>query len=130
MQNKEYEMPDEYKQRLEHLAGFLDARERHRELIREGVARGVRVSAADKALMDEKLREFDVLIDSLEKALAAEYDGYQAEKASEAEISAKIAKADDATKRLYIIIKHQSPHLLESFTECLDPLTPDEREQF
>jgi hypothetical protein len=37
----------------------------------------------------------------------------------------------ESVKRLYIITKHQVPHLLDSFTEAaLGPLTPEMREQF
>lgn len=130
MDQKEYEMPEEYKKNLAHLTEFLEAREGYREQIRDASARGVRVSAADKAMVDEKLREFDQIIDTLEKGLADEYERYQAEKAKEAELSEKIAQGTEAVKHLYIIIKHQKPHLLESFTQCLDPLTPEEREEF
>ena len=130
MEQKEYEMPEEYKKNLAHLTDFLEAREGYRAQIREGLARGVRVSAADKSMVDEKLREFDSVIDGLEKLLAEEYERYQTEKAKEAEISEKIAQSRELQRHLYIIIKHQKPHLLESFTQCLDPLTPEEREEF
>ena len=130
MEKKEYEMPEEYKKNLAHLTEFLEAREGYREQIRDSLARGVRVSATDKAMVDEKLCEFDTIIDGLEKVLAEEYERYQTEKAKEAEISEQLAEAWEAQKHLYIIIKHQKPDLLDSFTECLDPLTPEEREEF
>lgn len=123
-------MHDDYKRGLAHLAEFLEAREGYRKTIREAHARGVQVSAADKALVDEKLREFDRVIDSLESSLAKEYDRYQAEMAKEEEITKQLAEAREITKRIYIIIKHQQPELLESFTKNLDPLTPEDREQF
>lgn len=131
MTQKEFEMPEEYKKNLAHLTDFLDARERYREQIRDATARGVSVSAADKAMVDEKLREFDGIIDGLEKGLAGEYERYQAEMAKEAEIEELIEKGWESSKRLYIIVKHQTPHLLEGFTEAsLGPLTPEEREEF
>lgn len=130
MQKKEYEMPEEYQKSLAHLADFLEAREGYRKQISEAHARGVQVSAADKALVDATLRDFDKTIDELESALAKEYDRYQAEMAKEEKISESVNRAWEATKRLYIIIKHQQPELLESFTKNLDPLTPEDREQF
>ena len=130
MKQKEYEMPEEYKRNLAHLTDFLEAREGYREQIREASARGVRVSPADKAMVDEKLREFDQIIDNLEKGLAKEYERYQAEQAHNAEIADIMDKSWEAQKRIYIIIKHQKPHLLESFTETLEPLTDEDREQF
>lgn len=90
----------------------------------------MQVSAADKALVDVKLREFDKTIDGLETSLAKEYDRYQAEMAKEEKISKQLAEAREITKRIYITIKHQKPELLETFIECLDPLTPEDREQF
>ena len=131
MAQQEYEMPEEYKKNLAHLNEFLEAREGYRAQIKDGLAGGVRVSPGDKAIVDEKLREFDRVIDGLEKGLAEEYDRYQAEKAKEAEISESITQMTEATKRLYIIIKHQKPHLLEGFTEAaLGPLTPEMRQEF
>ncbi|MBK8304714.1 MAG: hypothetical protein IPK98_15440 [Chloracidobacterium sp.] len=131
MERKEYEMPDEYKQNLAHSAEFIETREGYRKQIRDGLAAGVRVSAADKAMVDEKLREFDVLIDGLERDLAAEYERYQAEMAKEAELAEGIAKAMVLAKHIYIIIKHQKPTRFESFTEAaFGPLLPEEREEF
>ncbi len=130
MAQKEFEMPEEYKTNLAHLTEFIEAREGYREQIRDALVKGVRVSAADKAMVDEKLREFDRIIDSLEKDLAEEYERYQAEQAKEAEFSEKIDQANETMKHLYIIVKHQTPHLLESFAQCLDPLTPEMREEF
>ena len=130
MANKEYEMPAEYKQNLAHLADFIDARDQFKQQIRDGLARGVRVSAADKALVDEKMLDMEKVIDNLERMLAEEYDRYQAEQAREADISTKLDEGNELAKQLYIIIKHTQPHLLESFTKTLDPLLPEEREQF
>ena len=130
MEQKEYEMPEEYKKNLEHLSDFIEAREGYRKQIRDASARGVRVSAADKAMVDEKLLEMDKIIDGLEQKLAEDYERYQTEKTKEAEISDKIREGWEASKRLYIMTKHQMPHLLESFTECLDPLSPEQREKF
>ncbi|MBK8467157.1 MAG: hypothetical protein IPL32_15150 [Chloracidobacterium sp.] len=127
----EYEMPEDYKKNLVHLTEFLEAREGYRAQIKEGVARGVHVSPADKATVDEQLREFDRIIDGLEKGLAEEYDRYKAEKAREAEMSASVDRAWEASKRLYISIKHQKPHLLEKFTETvLGPMPIETREEF
>lgn len=130
MPRKEYEMPEEYKKNLAHLTDFLETRERYRAEIKAALARGVKVSPSDQAMVDEKLRDFDRIIDRLEKRLAGEYERYQAEQAKEEEISEKIAEGMEAMKRLYIMMKHQKPDLLEEFTKCLDPLTPEDREEF
>ncbi len=130
MEKNAYEMPDEYKKNLAHLTDFIETREGWRVYIKDALARGVSVSPADKAMVDEKLREFDQIIDNLEKMLAEEYERYQAEQAHNAEIAEHLDKADAAVQRIYIIIKHQKPHLLESFTKTLEPLTDEERQQF
>jgi len=130
MSRQEFEMPEEYKKNLAHLTDFLETREGYRAEIKAALARGVKVSPGDQAMVDEKLREFDRIIDGLEKSLAEEYERYQTEKAKEAAISENIAEGMDAMKRLYIMMKHGKPDLLEEFTKCLDPLTPEDREQF
>ena len=130
MANKEYEMPAEYKHNLAQLTECIEAREGYREQIREALARGVRVAAADKAFVDQKLLEFDAVIDNLERLLAEEYERHQAEMAREESMMEAIDKANELRKQIYIIIKHTQPHLLESFTKTLDPLLPEEREQF
>ena len=124
MAQKEYEMPDEYKRNLAHLAQFLEDRERF--------AKGMVDVPAH--LMDDaraQLRKFDDVIDALEKSLAEEYGRHQSEKAREAEITESVDKGWEASKRIYILIKHQTPHLLESFTkQVLDPMDEDLREEF
>ena len=78
-----------------------------------------------------QLRKFDEVIDGLEKLLAGEYERHQSEKAKEAEITESVDKGWEASKRIYILIKHQTPHLLESFTKrVLDPMPDDQREEF
>jgi len=131
MERKEYEMPDEYKQHLAQHTECLEAREEFRQQIRDGLAAGVRVSAADKAMVDEKLREFDRIIDRVEKELAEEYERYQAEMAKEAEFAARVAEMYEQQKHIYILIKHETPHLLDSFTErVLSPMPKDMLEEF
>jgi|GEM_PF-2583529 len=130
MEKNAYEMPDEYKKNLAHLTDFIETREGWRVYIKDALARGVSVSLSDKAMVDEKLREFDSIIDGLETALAKEYEQIQAEMAKDAEFTKMVDVMWEKQKQLYIIIKHQTPHMLESFTECLDPLTDEQREQF
>ncbi len=124
MAQKEYEMPDEYKKNLAHLAQFLEDKERF--------AKGMANVPAH--LMDDakaQLGKFDDGIEGLEKLLAEEYERHQAEQANEAEITESVDKGWEASKRIYIMIKHQTPHLLESFTkQVLDPMDEDLREEF
>ena len=123
MTQKEFEMPDDYKANLAHLTQFLDDRERLSQQIKD----------LPPHLLSEatvQLRKFDEIIDGLEKELAAEYERHQAAMAREVVITEKSDEMMERMKEAYIIIKHQTPHLLESFTTCLDPLTPEDREQF
>ena len=124
MAQKEYEVPDEYKRNLAQLAEFLEDRERFVKSMADVPAH----------LMDDakaQLRKFDDGIEGLEKLLAEEYERHQAEQANEAEITESVDKGWEASKRIYIMIKHQTPHLLESFTkQVLDPMDEDLREEF
>lgn len=123
MTQNEFEMPDEYKANLAHLTQFLEDRERLATQIKD----------LPQHLLSEakvQLREFEEIIDGLEKQLAEQYEQHQAEMAREAVITEKSDHMMETMKNLYIIVKHQTPHMLESFTTCLDPLTPEDREQF
>lgn len=124
MAKKEYEMPDEYKQHLAKLAEFYADRERF----------GKALPDAPPHMAEEfkrQLRKMDDVIENMERMLAEEYERHQAEMAKEAQIEEAIKKGWDATLRIYLMTKHKVPHLLDKFTtQCLAPLTPEEREQF
>lgn len=124
MTHKEYEMPDEYKYQLASLTEFYADRERFAKALPE----------IEPHLLEQykrKMRELDKAIEDLEKMLAEQYERHQAEMAKEALLQKSLKEAWELTKHIYIIIKHQTPHLLEGFTtECLAPLTPEEREEF
>lgn len=120
----EYEMPEEYKYQLAKLTEFYADRERFAKELPNVEPRMV-------GEFKRQLSELDGVIESLEKTLAEQYERHQSEMAKEALIEENVNEGWEAVKRFYITIKHQTPHLLESFTaECLDPLTPEEREQF
>lgn len=131
MRQDEHEMPEEYKQNLAKLAEFLEAREGYRKQIKDAELRGVQVPPGAKAEVDAHLSHFDQIIDDLEKLLAEEYERHQPEKAKEAQITEKVAQGWVATQHIYLIIKHQNPHLLESFTkQVVDTMDDDMREEF
>ncbi len=117
-------MPEEYRRNAAKLAEFLEAREKYRATLKD-----LPPHLQDK--IKAELPKFDQTIDELETLLAAEYERIQAERAMDAEISKSIAKGWEASKQIYIIIKHTKPHLLESFTkQVLDPMIDEDREEF
>src|SRR5688572_9753877 len=124
MAKKEYEMPDEYKQQLAKLAEFLEDRERFTKAMPDVPAN----------MLDEfkrQLRKMDDVIEDLEKMLAEEYERHQAKMAKEAELTKMADDAWQSSIRIYIMTKHQLPHLLESFTErVLGPMPEGMREEF
>ena len=125
------DLSEEYKRGLEHLAVFLADREEWRSIIKASQLRGHKVDPKDHAEVLSKLAEFDQMIDDLEAFLAKEYERIHAEKVKEAEVTKLVGEATVLSQHLYLIIKHQIPHLLESFAEaCLGPLDDDQREKF
>jgi len=117
-------MPEDYKERLAQLTEMLEARE-------ELVKHAGNVPADERAHYNSQLRKLDKTIDEMETMLAKERDRIEAEQDKEAELSKKIGDAYESMKHLYILCKHEQPHLLESFTEqVLGPMPDDVREEF
>ena len=118
--------------------GMADLKEM-REL-RATIAKQIHQTISLKRIRDAKvlLAGFDKRIPELERELAEHraegvrrVEQHRNEHAREAELSKKVAECTEMVKRLYIITKHQAPHLLDSFTnECLAPLTPEMRVEF
>ncbi len=105
---KIYEMPDEYKQNLQHLSEFLQQREDVKEvfsLLRD----------EDKIIAVDTLKDFDKNIEIIERELAAEYEAYQTKMRNEEEIERLFAKLENTSEELYIIVKRDTPHLFEEF---------------
>ncbi|CAN5579389.1 hypothetical protein BH10ACI3_BH10ACI3_22810 [soil metagenome] len=124
------DLSEEYKQGMEHLTVFLADREEWRAMVKAAQLRGQKIEPTVHADMLSKLDEFDQMINGLEASLAKEYERILAEKVKDAEVSKLIKEMMVHQQHLYIIIKHQTPHLLEEFTKCLDPLDDEQREQF
>ena len=124
MRQQDDEMPEEYKQHLAKLTECLEARERYSTQMKD-------LPPHAQAEGRMQLGKFDQSIDELETLLAAEYERHQSAKAKEAQLAEKVAEAWEASKRIYLMVKHQTPHLLESYTkQVLDPMPPDLREEF
>ena len=124
MQPKYDEMPEEYRQNAAKLAEFLEDREKYRAALKVMPPR-------PHAKLKAELPKFDRTIDKLETLLAKEYERIQAEKAKDAKITEQVDDLWEKSKHIYIIIKHETPHLLESFTkQVLGPMPDDMREEF
>lgn len=125
MSKIEYEMPEEYNKNMAILLDFIEARERYREELKV-IPPWINGDEVRKAMA-----QLDESIEKIETALAKEYEDFQAQKSNEAKVSKAIADAWEASKKIYIGIKHQKPQLLEKFvTQCIDPIPDELREKF
>ncbi len=125
MSKVEYEMSVEYCKNLVALPEFIEAREVYRKELK------LLPPWIDGHKVRTALAELDKKIDLIEKSLAAEYETVQAEKLFEAKLSKAIADGWQLSKELYLIVKSQTPHLLDDFTEkCLSGLTPELLKEF
>lgn len=122
---------EEYEQNLAKLTECLEAREQYRADIKAAKLRGMVVPPHLEAEVNETLKKFDEAIDKIEGMLGEEYERILADRAEEAEITELAADAWEMTKHTYIIIKHTTPHLLDSFTkQVIDPMDDEDREDF
>jgi hypothetical protein len=117
-------MPEEYLRNAAKLAEFLEDREALQATFKYQTPNV-------QAKMRPQLAKFDQMIDELETMLATEYERIQAEKAKDARLTELADDAWEKSKHIYIMIKHQQPHLLDSFTErVIDPMIDEDREEF
>ncbi|HLA95257.1 MAG TPA: hypothetical protein VK612_06015 [Pyrinomonadaceae bacterium] len=124
MRHQDDEMPEEYQQNAATLAAFLEDRERFRAELKD-------MPPHLQAKLKAELPKFDRTIDELEALLAKEYERIQTAKAKDAQVTELVDDAWEKSKHIYITIKHQTPHLLDSFTkQVLDPMPEDMLEEF
>lgn len=121
---KEYEMPDEYKQNLLKLTEMIEARDAYaREM--------PNVPPEKRAEAASALADFTDAINKTEQLLADEYEQFQSEKRRQDGIDDAIARGMEATEKLFIIIKHQKPHLFEEFKKIvIQDMTFEEEQEF
>jgi hypothetical protein len=125
MSKTEYEMPDEYNRNMATLLEFIEARERYRKEL------AVIPPWMNGDEVRNTLAELDKTIETIETALAKEYEEFQAQKSNEVIISKAVADGWEAAKKIYIGIKHQKPHTLDKFVkQCIDPMPDELREKF
>jgi hypothetical protein len=120
-----YEMPDEYNKNMAILLEFIEARERYRKEL------AVIPPWVNGNEVRDALAQLDKSIDSIEKQLAEEYEAFQREKSQETEMSGIIERGWEAANKIYLGIKHETPHLLEKFVkQCIDPMPEELQNKF
>lgn len=121
---KEYEMPDEYQKNLAILTEMIDKRDEY--------ARAIPLLPPDKrAEAQPALAELSAAVENIEQTLADEYEKFQAEKHREDEIEQTIGRGMEAVENLFIIMKHQIPHLFEKFKQTvMQDMTEEEKQEF
>jgi hypothetical protein len=121
---KEYEMPEEYRQNLLKLTGMIEDRDRYAREIPH-------LPPEKRAEAKPALANLTAAIDRTEQMLADEYEQFQAERRREDAIDEAIAAGMEATEKLYIIVKHQTPHLFDEFHKIVvQDMTPEEEQEF
>lgn len=131
IENKEYPPDEEYFQFKAEIEGWIEWRNRLAKKIKY-------LSPTKQRIKRLQLIDFDNKIAKAKKALIAFYKaGQQVERIEEKQIlrSKLIDRALDiaerASEKLYVIIKHQKPHLFEEFHKiATQDLTPEELREF
>ena len=123
MNEKEYPMPDDYKEKSAQLLEFIETRDRVLAAYKD-------MTPEQRRAVQEPLKTLNESIESLEKYLAETYEAYQKERRIEKEKEKAIDRGMRAAQVIYITIKHRQPEKLEEFTKVLEPLSPEEREEF
>jgi len=124
MEDKVYEMYNEYNQAVEDLLGFIK--------IRDDLAASVKTGAPENLReAQELLIEMDEIIESCESKLAKEYEAYQTKCRAEEELENWSVDAEKRVKMVFIYIKHRIPEKLGELTNALfAKWTTDEIEKF
>ena len=123
MKQKEYPMPDDYNEKSAQLVKFIETREKIQAAFKD-------MTPEQRRAVQEPLKTLNESIESLEKYLAETYEVYQKKHRAEEEQENLLDKGMRAAQEIYITLKHRKPEKLEEFTKVLEPLSPEEREEF
>jgi hypothetical protein len=143
--NKEYEMPDEYQQRLDQITEMRQERDK---VVRQLPS----MPPATRKQIQPMVARLNAIIKSTEQELAVDYETYQNQRRLsdelrqldeelrrtgdndlplEGEALAHFKGAEAAAERLFILFKHAKPHLLEEFkAKVFADATPEYIEEF
>lgn len=131
IESKEYPPDEEYFKCKAEIEGWIEWRNRLAKKIKY-------LSPTKQRIKRFQLVDFDNKIAQAKKALKKYYEScQQVERVEEKEtlrsklIDRALNIAERATEKLYIIIKHQKPHLFEEFHQITtQDLTPEELHEF
>lgn len=121
---KEYPMPNSYKNQTAQLLKLLEIRDKidkQREFM----------TPEKRRETVEKSAELDKKIDDYENQIAAHYEAYQLLRTIEAEMQKIDARQMVRIQKMYICLKHRAPkEKFDEFVEIVNTLSPEEREDF
>ena len=123
MKEKEYPMPDDYNEKAARLVGFIETRDKVRAAFKD-------MTSDQRRTAQESLKILNQSIESLEKYLAETYETYQKKRRLEERQERAAERGMRTVQEIYIGVKHLEPEKLETFTKILEPLSPEEREEF
>jgi len=123
-QPKEYEMPEKYQKNLRILTEMIEERDQKAEIIKT-------LPPAKRAEALPALAEFSASIDKVEQTLANEYKEFQEEMRRKDEVTGILDKGMEQVEKLFIIMKHQMPHLFDEFKKIVvEGMTPEGEQEF
>ena len=121
---KEYPMPESYKEQTAQLLKLLDIRDKIDEQ-REFMTPEKRRETAEKST------ELDKKIDDFENQIAAHYEIHQLLRTIEAEMEKIDARQMIRIQKMYVWLKRRAPkEKFDEFVEIVNTLSPEEKENF
>lgn len=117
-------MPDDYKQALADLTGFIEERDE--------LAKTLKLLPPEESKEGQRLLAlFDEKIERCEQALAIEYEAHQKQCRAEENQDEIVEDMKLRMQMVYIYIKHRIPAKLEEITAALlNDYTPEEEQEF
>lgn len=123
MSEKEYPMDEDYNEKSANLIRFVEKRDKVLAAVKH-------MTPEQRRAVQEPLKILNESIEALEEYLAEAYEEHQRELRAEKEKKEIFKRMRRKMHELYIVMKHQFPEKLEEFTKCLDPMSPEQREDF
>jgi uncharacterized FlaG/YvyC family protein len=124
MNDKVYEMDDDYKQALAELLEFIK--------LRDELAASIKTAPLEKrSALQELLTEMDKKIEACEAALAKEYEAHQTACRSQENLDEIMEDMTGRMEMFFIYVKHRLPDKFEEMKAGLfDGWTPEEIQDF
>jgi uncharacterized FlaG/YvyC family protein len=124
MEDKVYEMDDNYKQAVADLLEFIK--------MRDDLAASIKIAAPEKKReQQELLADMDKQIERCEAALAKEYESHQTAARAQEKLDEIMGDVTEKMEMVFIYIKHRLPDKLEEMKSAIfDGWQPEDIQAF